>query len=169
MRKSISKSLPKFVGALALSVVLSAVAGAGEGLDPDVLNHHMLDNDLLNHHMLDNDVLDHDKVGKSLRLISADPADAFEFDTASASGGLTNNGPAGAPKPAGALKTVQASTVVGLANSDPVGAPAPAINPGPAAVAVTAAAPEIDPASAIGALTLLGAGLTIIRGRRIRK
>jgi hypothetical protein len=30
-------------------------------------------------------------------------------------------------------------------------------------------APEIDPASAISGLTLLGAGLAVIRGRRFRK
>jgi len=30
----------------------------------------------------------------------------------------------------------------------------------------TAAAPEIDPASAFSALTLLGAGVAVIRGRR---
>ena len=31
------------------------------------------------------------------------------------------------------------------------------------------AAPEIDPASALSGLTLLGAGLAVIRGRRLKK
>lgn len=30
-------------------------------------------------------------------------------------------------------------------------------------------APEIDPASALSALTLLAGGLTVLRGRRVRK
>jgi hypothetical protein len=39
--------------------------------------------------------------------------------------------------------------------------------PGPTAVPLKA--PEIDPASALSALTLLLGGLAVVRGRRVRK
>ena len=41
----------------------------------------------------------------------------------------------------------------------------PGDHPGPSAPA----APEIDPASAIAALTLLGGAIAVVRGRRLKK